>query len=217
MNQSITLCLLLVCTVLADGCAFKRASVAALSNEQDAYYAKLGATLKESRDTLRLGLSDQLEADLVRQRNVLAWERDLATVEILLQVDANTTGNRRLLLMKSAEADLASLGQVQALGEIDRTRLKAITDLYDAVISAGDALHKNNRAITQYLSGKDSEFALRSLDVNAVVSAVSTLRDVQDQLRGVEARSAQERIKENERLQAAISRARDVLIKTFKK
>jgi hypothetical protein len=217
MNQSILFSLLLAGTVLVNGCAFHRANVAALSQEQDAYYAKLDGTLRESRDKLKLGFTEQLKADRVRQRNLLAWERDLAKAEILLQVDANTSGNRGLLLMKTAESDLASLGRVQALEEIDRNRLQAIMDLYDAVIKAVDALQKNNQVITRYLSSSERTFVLRSLDVQEVVTAVSTLRDVQNQLKGVEARSAQEKSKENERLQNEVERARDVLIKVLKK
>jgi hypothetical protein len=217
MNSTILFSFLLAYALFASGCAFNRANVAALSQEEDAYHDKLGAILRENRETLKVGLTEQLKADLIRQRNLLAWERDLAKAEILLQVDANTTGNRRLLLMKSAESDLASLSQVQALQEIDLTRLQAVMDLYDAVINAVDALHKNNQGITQYLSGKDTEFALRSLDVQGIVTAVSTLRDARDQLKGVEARTAQEKIKENERLQRNIDRARDVLIKALMK
>ncbi len=201
--------------LLGNGCAFNRANVAALSQEQDAYYSKLGKTLRENRDKLKLGLSEQLKADLVRQRNLLTWERDLDKAEILLQVDANTTGNRRLLLLKSAESDLASLSQVQALQDIDRARLQALMDLYDSVINAVDALQKNNSVVTKYLGSRNAEFALRSLDVQGVVTTISNLRDVRDQLKGVAARSAQEKIKEDERLQKDIGRAREVFIKAL--
>jgi hypothetical protein len=203
--------------LIGNGCAFNRANVAALSQEQDAYYAKLGKTLRDNREKLQLGLTEQLKVDLARQRNLLTWERDLAKAEILLRVDANTRRNRRLLLMKSTESDLASLSQVQALADIDHARLQAIMDLYDAVITAVDTLQKNNAVITTYLGSRDAEFALRSLDVQGVVTSVSTLRDVQDQLKGVEERSAQEKIKENERLQKDIERARDVLIQALQK
>ena len=217
MNTTFSLSCLLICTALGGGCAFKRGNVASLSQEQEGYYTKLEGALQGNRDRLQLGLTEQLKADLVRQRNLLAWERDLAKAEILLEVDANTSGNQQLLLMKTAESDLGSLKQVQALKDIDGVRLQALMNLYDAVVTAIDALEKNNQVLTNYLSSGKTEFALRSLDLQGVVTAISTLRDVRDELKGVEARSAQQKGEQDQRLQNDIDRARDVLIKVFKK
>src|SRR5262245_56488700 len=107
---------LLVSTVVAglfaQGCAFHRGNVAALSKSEDIYYAKLRDTLTSSRASLADGLEKQLRADRVRQGNLLEWQRDLDKAEVLLQVDSNTSGNSRLLLMKTTESDLKSLSQV---------------------------------------------------------------------------------------------------------
>src|SRR5258708_27168864 len=207
--------LLAGCALLASGCAFHRGNVPALSKEQDSYYAKLEETLTKGRPNLVDALAKQLQADRVRQGNLLEWERDLAKTEVLLQVNANTSGNRKLLLLKTTESDLKSLSQVQALQEIDHARQQAILDLYDGVIKATKALRNNNRPITEYLSGGNAVFALRSLDIQGVVTAVSTLEDVQNQLKGVQVRSDQEKIKENQRLQSEIERARDVVLKAL--
>jgi len=217
MKDKLLVTLLLTCLTLGSGCAFKRANVAALSQKQGVFYAELGNTLRTNRPRLQLGLTEQLKSDLVRQRNLLAWERDLTKAEILLQVDANTTGNQRLLLMKTTESDLGSLKQVQALGDIDNSRLEALMNLEDAVITAVDALEKNNRVITNYLSAGKAGFAVRSLDVQGVVTAISMLRDMRDQLKGVETRTTQQKTEQNQRLQNDISRARDVVLKVLKK
>ena len=129
MNTKRLLFLLLISATLGGGCAFKRANVASLSQRQEAYYTSLSTVLRTNRDQLQLGFTEQLKADLIRQRNLLTWERDLAKAEVLLQVDATTTGNQRLLLMKTAEADLGSLKRVQALKDIDQSRLQALMDL----------------------------------------------------------------------------------------
>src|SRR5262245_37213564 len=208
----------LLCLFAASGgCSFKRTSVAALSSAQGDYYNKLDASLRGSRDPLKLALTEQLKADLVRQRNLLAWRRDLDKAEILLQVDANTTGNQRLLLMKSAESDLGSLKEVQGLRDIDRVRLNALMGLYDAVIHAVGTLQKNNQILTNYLGSGNASFALQNLDVQGVVSAVSMLHDLTDQLKGAEIRTAQEKAAQDQRLQNDINRAREVLVKVLKK
>jgi hypothetical protein len=217
MKFNLLLILSLSCLGLVSGCAFKRGNVAALSREQSDYYTKLGTTLRTNRARLQLGLTEQLKADLVRQRNLLAWERDLAKAEILLQVDAKTTGNQRLLLMKTAESDLGSLKQVQALNDIDSSRLQALMNLDNAVINAVDALEKNNRVMTNYLNAGKVTFALRSLDVQGVVTAVSTLHDMRDQLKGVEARTTQQKAEQGQRLQNDVNRARDVVLKVLEK
>jgi len=206
-----------LCLLCASGCAFKRTNVAALAHAQADYYDKLDASLRGSRDRLQLALTEQLKADLVRQRNLLTWRRDLDKAEILLQVDANTTGNQRLLLMKTAESDLGSLKEVQGLRDIDRVRLNALMALYDAVINAVATLEKNNQILTNYLSSGNASFALHNLDVQGVVTAVSTLHDLTDQLKGAETRTAQEKAAQDQRLQNDINRARDVLIKVLKR
>lgn len=209
---------LLMCSAfIGGGCSFNRANVAALSQEQQSYYAKLDASLRGNRDQLQLGLTEQLKADLVRQRNLLDWQRDMALATVLLQVDANKTGNERLLLMKTTESDLGSLKQVQALGDIDDARLRAMMNLYDAVLKAVETLEKNNKILTNYLGSGKAKFALQNLDVQGVVTAVSTLHDFRDQLKGIEVRTAQQKVEQDQRLQSNIDRARDVLIEALKK
>src|SRR5258708_26697126 len=114
MKLSRLAALLAGCALFASGCAFHRGNVAALSKEQDSYYAKLEETLTKGRPNLVDALAKQLRADRVRQGNLLEWERDLAKAEVLLQLNANTSGNRRLLLLKTTESDLKSLSQVHS-------------------------------------------------------------------------------------------------------
>jgi len=203
--------------ILVAGCAFNRANVTALSEEQGAYYATLRKTMKDHRQTFEIGLKEQLKADLVRQHQLLEWRRDLAKAEVLLQVGSQVSKERKLLLLTLADLNLEHLKQAEALEEIDRSRLKVVLGLYDAVIKAAGALEKNNRAITEYLGSGDAEFAVRSLDVEGIVRATSNFRDLQAQLQGIEARSEEERRKDNARLQKNIERSRQTLIKAFEK
>ncbi len=203
--------------ILGAGCALNRANVTALSKEQGAYYATLRKTMKDNRQTFEIGLKEQLKADLVRQQQLLEWRRDLAKAEVLLQVGSQVSKERKLLLLTLADLNLEHLKQAEALEEIDRSRLKVVLGLYDAVIKAAGALEKNNRAITEYLGSGDAEFAVRSLDVEGIVRATSNFRDLQAQLQGIEARSEEERRKDNARLQKNIERSRQTLIKAFEK
>ncbi len=203
--------------ILGAGCALNRANVTALSEEQGAYYATLRKTMKDHRQTFEIGLKEQLKADLVRQQQLLEWRRDLAKAEVLLQVGSQVSKERKLLLLTLADLNLEHLKQAEALEEIDRSRLKVVLGLYDAVIKAAGALEKNNRAITEYLGSGDAEFAVRSLDVEGIVRATSNFRDLQAQLQGIEARSEEERRKDNARLQKNIERSRQTLIKAFEK
>jgi hypothetical protein len=85
--------------------------------------------LKTNRNTLELGLEEQLKADLNRQREVLRWELDLAKAEVLLKANKASSNDIRLLLMKTAEADLSRLNSFLALSSIDKNRVQAVLGL----------------------------------------------------------------------------------------
>lgn len=217
MNRSVCLTAMLACALAATGCAFHRANVTALGAEQAAYYAKLKKTLQENRSQLAAGVEEQLKADQLRRQKLLAWDRELAKAELLLQGDAHVAGDRTLFLMKLAELDLDSLEKVHALEQLDQDRLRTAMALYDGVIQATEALEKNNRVLIEYLGNGEERFILRSLDIAGVARATSALREAEEQLRGVHVRSDDEARQERERAQRLMERARDLLLKAFKK
>lgn len=218
MRRTVMRWLTLVVTImLVPGCALVRPNVAALTQEHHAYYDMLIKMLESQRITLKTALEEQLKAGLARRRNLLKWRRDLAKAEILLQVDPETTGNRKLLHLILAELDLGFLDEVQALEEVDQSRIDAMLALYDATIDTAKALRTNNDAIYNYLATEDTEFALRSLDIGAIVRVESAIRDIRDELKDIELRSEEERKKDEQRLKENIERTRDVLIKVLGK
>jgi hypothetical protein len=201
--------------LLTVGCAMNRANITALSEEQQIYYNKLGSMLQKNRSLLELGLKSQLEADRVRELNLMNWVRDLQKAEVLLQSDANVTGNQKLLSMKLAELNLEATGSL-SMNTIDQSRKEAILELYDKLSEAVALLEKNNDIILKYLGSNDKEFALRSLDVEGIVRMVSTIRSLQEELGEIEERSEEQRQKENERIRKSIERTQDLLIEVFK-
>src|SRR5262245_37887077 len=116
--------------LLTTGCTMNRANVTGLSQEQQTYYSELGNMLQKKRSTLELGLKEQLEADHVSEFNLMNWRRDLQKAEVLLQVDANVTGNQKLLSMKLAELNLEAVDDLSK-NTIDESRKEAILKLYD--------------------------------------------------------------------------------------
>jgi hypothetical protein len=208
--------MLMAGALFGGGCSFNRSNVAALSQRQDQYYNELHTQLENSRKELKDGLTLQLEVSRARERELLEWQRDVAKVDALLPPGTETRGGQRSLLMEATAADLGSLNQVLALESIDQARLKAILDLYDALIKAVAALQENNRAITQYLKSSDAEFALKSLDVAALSTSISTLRDLRDQLQGAEARATAAKAADVEKLQKNIEQVREALLQGLK-
>jgi hypothetical protein len=200
--------------IFITGCALKRANVTALTQEQQAYYNKLGSMLKANRAELETGLSEQLKADRVRELNLINWERDLQKAEVLIRVDADVTGNQKLLSMKLAELNLATMDSLSR-NAIDQSRKKVILNLYDKLSEAVALLEKNNETILEYLGSGDKKFALRSLDVDGIVRMITTIRSIQEELGQIEKRSEEQRDKESERIRKSIDRAQDLLIKVY--
>jgi hypothetical protein len=170
--------------------------------------------LEANRTKLETGLNEQLKADRVRELNLMEWERDLQKAEVLLQVDADVTGNQKLLSMKLAELNLEEVDSLSR-NAIDESREKAILKLYDELKEAVRLLKENNEKLLNYLSSGDKEFALRSLDVGGIVRMVSTIRGLQEELGQIEKRSEEERKKEDERIRKSIERTQDLLVKVF--
>lgn len=202
--------------LFSTGCAMKRANITALSQEQQTYYKQLGSMLVTNRNKLETGLSEELKADRIREFNLMDWKRDLQKAEVLLQVDANVTGNQKLLSMKLAELNLESIDTLSR-DEIDQTRKQAILNLYDKLIESIMLLEKNNEIILSYIGSGDKKFALRSLDVNGMVRTVSNIRGLQEDLGEIEKRSEEEQKKESEQIRKSIERVQNLLIKVFKK
>jgi len=202
--------------LLTTGCPMNRANITALSQGQQAYYNKLGNMLKENRSTLEEGLKQQLKADRIREINLMEWQRDLQKAEVLLQVDANVTGNQKMLSMKLAELSLEAANS-PSRNSIDQSREEAILKLYGKLSKAVELLEKNNETILNYLGSGDKEFALRSIDVEGIVRIVSDIRILQEQLGQIEKRSEEQRKEESDRIRVSIERAQNLLIAVFRK
>jgi hypothetical protein len=211
-----TIVILLGLSILTSACSLNRAGVASLSQAEDEYFGKLRATLVANRTRLQTGLDAQLQADRERERNVLDWQRDLERAEIILsQKTGVIAGQRRLLYMKLAEADLAAVEKVAALDEIDRTQRDVILALYDKVIEAAGALERNNATILKYLASRDSAFALRSLDVDGLFRVVGSIQATRRELDKVDAEAREQQKKRIETSEKAVERARDLLIRIY--
>jgi hypothetical protein len=200
---------------LLSACALPRQGVRDLSRDQQAYFSALQQTLVANRPLLEAGLQAQLDADRVRQRNLLMWERDLRKAEVLLQRNPGIGGDERLLSMKLAELDLADVAQMTALEGIDASRQRTLLALYDKVRQAVEALEKNNAIILKYLESRDAVFAIRSLDLDGILRLVADLRAVEGEMARLDASAQEQQRRQDERLQAAIERARDLLIKVY--
>lgn len=200
---------------LTPACVSTRQGITDLSRDQQAYFSALKQTLVANRPLFEAGLQAQLDADRVRQRNLLMWERDLRKAEVLLQRNPSISRDERLLSMKLAEVDLADVARVTALEGIDESRQKGLLALYDKVWKAVEALEKNNAVLLKYLESRDAVFALRSLDVDGIFRLVADLRAVEGEMARVDARAQEQQKKQDERIQAAIDRARDLLIKVY--
>jgi len=208
--------LLVVAALCSAACAGPRANVTALAEQQQAYYADLESMLRGQRRLLQDGLELQVEYLERRRDNLANWDRDLRKAEVLLAVDADVTGNQRLLSYKLAEMDLAAAAITDARSA-EAARVGAILSLYDQLIRASAELQSNSDALIEYLGSGDDEFALRTLDVDGVVRSIAAIRDTSEQLGRIEARSDEERAREQERVQRSIERARDLLLDVLAK
>jgi hypothetical protein len=202
--------------MLGSGCSTYRSNVAGLIQKEQVYFNSLHQLLATNRSPFESSLALQLASIAERKKNLLEWERHLALAEILLQVDANTKGNNRLLLTKLTEADIADHERWMTSQQIDVDRLRALLKLYDSLVRAVEAVRDNNKVLIGYLSSGDAEFALRSLDVSAVARATNDLRDVREGLQVVEKRSSEQKTKDYEALNQKIERARSVVLKGLK-
>jgi hypothetical protein len=201
---------------LVSGCAMSRQGVMGLTQSESDYFGKLQIMLADHRKDLDAGLTDQLKADLVRQRNLLAWQRDLEKAEIILQQQSgNVTGQQRLLSMKLAESDLASANRVAALDDIDVARKQLIMGLYDKVVTAVAAVGKNTAAILAYMESSDAEFALRSLDIDGMFRLAGDIQAARVELQHLDAKAQQTEQSRIEEAEKAVTRARDLLIKIY--
>jgi hypothetical protein len=196
---------------------FDRTNVAALQDTERVYYAKLGDTLRAQREEFKEGLTAQLAADQSRRRKMLEWERNLAKAEVLLQVPGKADEKQELLLLKLAEMDLAAGADYHKLDDIDHERLDAILRLYDQVIEASKALLKNDAAIAGYLKSPNATFAAESVDVPAIVRIASAVRTLDDQLKGLAARSDEQRKKDDAKLQKQLEQAQGIIVKALTK
>lgn len=209
---------LLFTLVALSGCALSRSGLTGLSQAQRDYYAALGKTLKDNRQTLDSGLTLQLSADRTRQRNILEWERDLQKAEVILeQRSKEVTGRQHLLELKLAELDLAAVDRVAAIQTIDEARKQTILKLYDKVIEGVAAVEKNNTTILTYLDGNDAKFLLRSLDLDGIFRVLGAIQQLQGELNQTSKQAQEEQQKQADDVRQAVQRARDLLIKVYAK
>ena len=207
-------CFLTLAAVIAiAGCSpWSRVGVTALSENQQAYFKKLDATLTAGRPALQDGLNLQLAANTMRRMQLNDWQHDLDRAEILLRVDPAVSGNKRLLSLQLAQLNLQRIETIAAREETNSEQVAAILSLYDRVQKAVTELQKNNQIITEYLGSSNKQFALRSLDINGIVAAVTGIQSARDQLGKIEARTEEERKQDREHLQKAVERAREALL-----
>ncbi len=209
---------LLFCAVLfSAGCGIHRGNVTALSQEQQQYFAKLEDTLRQKRATLAIALEEQLKVDRTRQQNLLDWQRDLDKADVLLARQPDVTGADRLLHMKLAELDLESVARVAGLRQIDESRKNAILKLYDKLIAALETLQQNSDTLLKYLESRDAVFALRSLDVEGMLRAVTSIREGSEELGYLKKALAEENRARETYAEQAVERTRTLLINIFQK
>ncbi|OOP55300.1 MAG: hypothetical protein AYP45_15650 [Candidatus Brocadia carolinensis] len=126
---------------ITSGCAMNRANITELSKKQGEYYAELKTMLQNKRTLMASALTVQLQADKEFELNLLMWKRDLKKAEVLLQVDADVTGNKELLCKKLAEINLEEVIDISNL-QIEESRKDVILQLYDKLNNAVEDLEK---------------------------------------------------------------------------
>jgi len=199
------------------GCAANRAGVTELSESQNGYYEKLGEQLERGRSDLQTGLDAQLKANNKRRRELVEWARNLEQAEVLLQVDSNVTGNRRLLSYQLAQLDLQRVDAMRVRDETSAQHAQAIMELYRKVQNAVAELKENNVAITAYLGSGDGDFVVRSIDIDGIVAAVAGIQNTREHLGAIDARTEEERAEEREQVQKTVDRARNTLLRVFER
>jgi hypothetical protein len=214
LRTSTSTCLLLVvASVILNGCG--RASITALSKQQDAYYSDLEGALTKQQDLFTTAIDAQLQADQSRRRQILGWQIGLSQADILLQSASKPPGKQSLLLQKTAQLDIAYQGQSLELSNTEIARAEALKQLYSALQKATLAAQKNNEALTDYLSSSSDTFALKSIDAGGVSLAVTSLEARVDQLRGVTEKTTAQEKAEQSQLQTQIEQAQNVLVKVL--
>jgi len=209
---------LVVALVALSGCALSRSGLTGLSQAQGDYYAALGKTLTENRQTLDSGLTLQLEADRTREHNILEWERDLQKAEVILeQRSKKVTGRQHLLELKLAELDLAAVDRVAALQTIDEARKQTILKLYDKIVEGVAAVEKNNVTILNYLDSNDAKLLLHSLDLEGIFRVIGAVQQLQSELNQTTKEAQEEQQEQTAEIRQAVQRARDLLIKVYAK
>jgi hypothetical protein len=190
-------------------------NVAALSDQQQKYFTSLSATLKAHKDSFHRSMVDSASTDFQRRRRILDWQRDLVKVDLLLQVPGDAAQKEELLFTKLAELDLDSSQRLISAQSIDADRVAAVDNLYATLIEATDKLLENNKQITQYLSAPDSTFVVESIDVAAIVRVASAVRDLENQLRELKARSDDQRKKDDATLEKQLDTVQATLVKAL--
>ncbi len=201
--------------LVLSGCAANRAGVTELGEAQNGYYEKLGEQLERGRSDLQAGLDAQLKANNKRRRELVEWARDLEQAEVLLQVDSDVTGNRRLLSYQLAQLDLQRVDAMRVRDETSAKHAQAIMELYRKVQNAVAELKKNNATITKYLGSGDGDFVVRSIDIDGIVTAVAGIQNTREHLGAIDARTEEERAEEREQVQKTVDRARNTLLRVF--
>lgn len=205
--------LILLTAFLVTGCAFQRTDITALSQQQQTYYSELEELMEQNRLYLKEGLEVQAETSRIRRQHLANWELSVRKAEVLLAADRSVKNSQQLLAIVLADIEL----------DEKTTRASTVTDeeaqqmlmLYDGIRGHVAVLKNNNETIIEYLASKDKEFAVRSLDLGSINTAISGVREVQEQLGQIEKRSDEAKKTERERIEKSIDRAQDILLKVF--
>ena len=212
MNSTVG-ALVLSTAILVSGCAFQRTNITALSLQQQEYFSALEETLKQNRQHLEDGIELQAKTAWIRRQHLADWELSVKKAEIILAANSSVRNNQKLLSMVLADIELDET--TARAGSITDEKAQEILSLYDEIRSNVVALKKNNITIIEYLASKDQEFAIRSLDLEGIITAITGVRELQEQLGRIEKRSDEEKKNERERIQKSIERAQDILLSAF--
>lgn len=201
--------------VMVSACSANRAGVKDLSDAQQSYYQDLSGLLADGELRLRAGLEIQAKLNNGRRAELVEWSRDLERAEVLLQVDSNVTGNKRLLSYQLAQLDLQRINAMRIRDETSARHVELIMELHQRVQDAVSKLRENNEIMTKYLGSGDAAFVVRSIDLDGIVAAVAGIQATREQLDKIEARSEEERAEEREHVQKSVERARETLLRVF--
>lgn len=174
------------CAALLASCSslnLGRPDVADLAREQAAYYEELGQLMEDDRELLAAGLDAQRKSEREKRSILAAWERALERRAIETGADGAEPVPPVPLLTELAERERGRARRASHEAAAAEERYARILALYDAVLAAVRALETGNAVLVEFLEQDDLEWALDSLDREALSTAASDLRALLEELR----------------------------------